>query len=153
MGCSSERHVRATLRAIAMAALTSAIAACSTASLPPPPMANYAREAKERFLVFFTSEDATLTEDARAVVAEAAAEVQGRSPRGIIVYGFADTIGPTPANVRLSRERARAVADAMVQAGVSSALISARGLGETSTIAPPSDLNPEGRRAEIVLLR
>ena len=116
-------------------------------------MANYGREAKERFLVFFTSENATLTEDARAVVAEAAAEVQAISPRAIIVYGFADTIGPAPANVRLSHERARAVAEAMVEAGVSRDLISTRGLGETSTIAPPSDLNPEGRRAEIVVVR
>ena len=135
-------------RVLCVGAILSSLAACQM-----PGMFDSTPPTQEQFLVFFTSEDAALSDDARIVIARAAAEVRANPPQSVVVYGFADTRGDRDVNRRLSADRAKSVAEALVEAGVQSDLVSPRGLGETSTSAPPSDLDPEGRRAEIVLVR
>jgi outer membrane protein OmpA-like peptidoglycan-associated protein len=52
-------------------------------------------------------------------------------PNSLIdVYGFTDTTGSTSLNQNLSEQRARAVANYLIQRGVSSARIETRGYGE-----------------------
>ena len=133
-------------RALAIAGLAVLVASCETATLAP--VAGTA----QRFLVFFERDDAVLSDEAHTVIDQAASEARAAGLQ-VVVYGFADRLGDPAVNVQLSRQRASVVAEALMAEGVPPSLVTARGLGETSTIAPPSDANPEGRRAEIVLVR
>lgn len=106
------------------------------ASLPPP----------EPFTVFFDEGSDRLDQQGRAVVENAADLVERVDPARIDVLGYADTFGPASQNQEIAQRRARAVANALVGAGVPSGLINAEGRGE-ATISP---IQRENRRAEIV---
>ena len=136
-----------------MACIAVAATSCGTSLLPVPAPLSPTSAVHERFLLFFPSEAGTLTDEANAIVAGAAAQAKTAPPELVVVYGFADQRGDASMNARLSRDRARAVADALIEAGIPRQAIMTRGLGETVTIAPASDLNPEGRRAEIIFVR
>ena len=73
--------------------------------------------------------------------------------RKIVIEGFTDSSGGEAANRRLSERRAQAVRDALVQRGVASGRIVARGLGEAYPVA--SNESPAGRqlnrRVEILI--
>lgn len=140
------RKDRLGIVALIIALLT--VSACQTMTTTPA-----ASEPKSRFLVFFDSEDAGLGPEARGVVAEAASAVRAGPTRSVTVNGFADPRGDAAMNARLSQERATAVAKALYDLGVQRDLITTNGLGEVATTVPSSDLNPEGRRVEIVLVR
>ncbi len=73
------------------------------------------------------------------------ASVLNRYPRtNIQIVGHTDSRGSEESNQELSLRRARAVADELAAAGVSSARISARGEGESRPVA--SNNTPEGRQ-------
>ena len=73
----------------------------------------------------------------------------------IVVEGHTDSIGPADVNMRLSRERAAAVADFLAANGVDRSRITVIGYGEERPVSPDANKTPEGRlqnrRAEIVL--
>ena len=73
--------------------------------------------------------------------------------RKIVIEGFTDSSGGEAANRRLSERRAQAVRNALVQRGVASSRIVARGLGEAYPVA--SNESPAGRqlnrRVEILI--
>ena len=131
-----------------------ALVSCATDPAPPTAAENVGVAAPyQRFFVFFEREDAEVSEDAQAIINRAAAEVRASNPQSVIVYGFADARGTATANAKLSQDRAKAVVDGLVRAGVPQSLVVARGMGETATVGPATDLNPEGKRAEIFLVR
>ncbi len=67
------------------------------------------------------------------------------------VNGFTDTTGSPDYNAKLSRARAEAVADVLVDDGINPARISPRGFGETHLAVPTGDNvnEPRNRRVEI----
>ena len=73
-------------------------------------------------------------------------------PNSLIdVYGHTDTVGSTASNQTLSEERARAVANYLINRGVASSRIRWQGFGETQLrIATGDNVNePQNRRVEI----
>lgn len=73
--------------------------------------------------------------------------------RKVLIEGYTDSVGADSYNQSLSERRATAVHDALVQRGVDSSRISARGYGKAHPVA--DNASPEGRamnrRVEIVI--
>ena len=112
--------------------------------------------------VLFEFGRSELTRDSRRKVQEMADVL--RSPnvawRGVAIEGHTDSVGSEQANVRLSDQRARSVADALSSLGVAPSRLTVQGFGEGYPVAANTwndgRDNPEGRarnrRVEIVIL-
>ena len=87
-----------------------------------------------RYVVFFQPRSAALDRPAQQVVAAAAKTARGNPLARLTVTGAADTVGTTPDNIRLSQERASAVAAALVADGVPPGRVSAKGIGEVGSL-------------------
>ncbi len=68
-----------------------------------------------------------------------------------MIVGHADTAGPSPYNMNLSRQRAEAVAAALRTAGVADVRIRTRAVGETDLAQPTGDgvRDPLNRRVTV----
>jgi outer membrane autotransporter protein len=104
------------------------------------------------YLVFFYWDKADLTERARQIVAEAAANSHNVQLTRIEVDGFADTSGTHRYNQRLSLRRAKAVADELERDGVKPEAIEMHGYGDTHLLVAtgPGVRNAQNRRVEII---
>ena len=96
---------------VAVLTLLSAPAACTTAETTEP----------REFLVFFQTDKAELTPEAREVVEEAAAALRDAGPSKIVVEGEAD--GHAARDGALANQRAETVAQALAAAGMDPAAI------------------------------
>jgi OOP family OmpA-OmpF porin len=123
------------------------------APLAPAAAAVPASPISRSYLVFFDWDKAVLTERARQIVAEAAANSTKVQYTRIEVNGYTDTSGTPKYNQGLSVRRARAVAAELVKDGVPSSAISIQGFGETHLLVPTGDgvREPQNRRVEIIL--
>jgi outer membrane protein OmpA-like peptidoglycan-associated protein len=106
------------------------------------------------YLVFFDWDKATLTDRARQIVAEAAANSTKVQYTRIQVNGYTDTSGTPRYNQGLSVRRAQAVAAELVKDGVPMNAIAIQGFGETHLLVPtgPGVREPQNRRVEIIIL-
>lgn len=79
------------------------------------------------------------------------------SDASVIIEGHTDNLGPAELNMRLSRERAGAVADYLAARGLERARIIVIGYGEDRPLSPDSNGTEEGRRknrrVEVVLIK
>jgi outer membrane protein OmpA-like peptidoglycan-associated protein len=68
---------------------------------------------------------------------ENAARLIKQLPPGTVVEigGYTDSVGSAPANMRLSQRRANAVREALIRAGVHSAILTAKGYGSSYPLA------------------
>ncbi len=116
---------------------------------PPPAAETIARS----YLVFFDWNRANLTDRARQIVGEAAANAQRAAVTTIEVSGHADRSGSAAYNQRLSLQRAQNVAAELVRQGVSQNAITIQAFGESRPLVPTADgvREPQNRRVEIVL--
>jgi hypothetical protein len=116
------------------------------------PMA-YAQTEPGQFVVFFPTDEATLSPDAARVVDEAAAEYQQTGVAQIVVTGHTDTTGSAAYNLALSERRAAMVADELIRRGVPATDIVTVGRGEEDLLVPTADgvNEPRNRRVEIVV--
>jgi outer membrane protein OmpA-like peptidoglycan-associated protein len=94
--------------------------------------------------VLFEFDSARLTSDARHTAREIADVVRQYSNRNIAVEGHTDSIGTDSYNLRLSENRAHAVANELIRNGVSKRRVSVHGFGERQPIT--SNLSEAGRR-------
>ena len=101
------------------------------------------------FLVFFEADSATLTAEARAIAARAAAAAKARKPSAVAVRGFASKEGSAAANKELSERRVHAVERVLVEAGVAPSLLRPSAIGEAA--ARRADVSE--RYVEILLIR
>ena len=92
-----------------------------------------------------------LTPEAQQVVSEAANYAKGGNATRVVVVGHADTSGSANYNVRLSERRAKAVADALVGAGVNQTALSVDWKGEAQPAVQTGDgvKEPLNRRSTI----
>ncbi|HYZ24726.1 MAG TPA: OmpA family protein [Rhodopila sp.] len=125
---------------------------------PPPPPAPAATAVppspiSRSYLVFFDWDKATLTDRARQIVAEAAANSTKVQYTRIEVNGYTDTSGTPRYNQGLSVRRAEAVAAELVKDGVPRNAIAIQGFGETHLLVPtgPGVREPQNRRVEIII--
>jgi OmpA family len=105
------------------------------------------------FVVFFPTDQATLSPDAVRVVDEAAAEYQQTGIAQVVVTGHTDTTGSAAYNLQLSERRAAFVADELIRRGVPAEDIVTVGRGEEDLLVPTADgvSEPRNRRVEIVV--
>ena len=118
---------------------------------PPPPKA----AAPEKYLVFFDWNKATLTAEARRVIASAAEAYKATGKATIIATGYTDLSGSAAYNQKLSVRRADAVKADLVRLGVPATSITAIGRGESNPLVPTADgvREPQNRRVEIQIQR
>jgi OOP family OmpA-OmpF porin len=121
------------------------VAPTSTA-VPPSPVTR-------SYLVFFDWDKAVLTDRARQIVAEAAANSTKVQYTKLEVNGYTDTSGTPKYNQGLSIRRAEAVAAELVKDGVPKSAIAIQGFGETHLLVPTAAgvREPQNRRVEIII--
>jgi len=125
---------------------------------PPPPVAPAPAAVapspiSRSYLVFFDWDKATLTDRARQIVSEAAANSTKVQYTQLEVNGYTDTSGTPQYNQGLSVRRAQAVAAELVKDGVPKSAIAIQGFGETHLLVPTGAgvREPQNRRVEIII--
>jgi outer membrane protein OmpA-like peptidoglycan-associated protein len=122
---------------------------------PPPPPPPPARGTKIAEIPGpnFEFDRAKLTAGGRRIVAEAARVLKDNPSIRVSVDGYTDSIGSDAYNQRLSERRARTVADALVDEGISPSRLDVRGYGESKPVADnkTAEGRARNRRVEIVV--
>jgi opacity protein-like surface antigen len=124
---------------------------------PPPPPAPMPVAAPtpapaRTYLVFFDWDRADLTDRAKQIIGEAAANVAKVQLTRIEVNGYTDLSGTAAYNQALSVRRARAVEGELVHDGVPQNEIDIHGYGESNPLVPTAQgvREPQNRRVEII---
>ena len=106
---------------------------------------------QSNFIIFFAFDKYNLDAAAVRVVGDIATAAKASPSARVSVFGFTDTAGSAQYNLELSKKRAQAVANALVQRGIAANRIAASGFGETHLRVPTADGVPEAqnRRDEI----
>ena len=119
---------------------------------PAMPVA-VAPEPARTYLVFFDWNRDDLSDRARQIIADAAANSRRVQTTRIEVAGHADRTGTAQYNQRLSERRAENVAAELVRRGVPRNEIATVGFGFDRPLVPTADgvREPQNRRVEIVL--
>jgi outer membrane protein OmpA-like peptidoglycan-associated protein len=120
---------------------------------PPAPTAVPAPAPTRSYLVFFDWDKYSLTDRARQIIAEAAANSTKVQYTRIEVNGYTDTSGTPKYNLGLSIRRANAVKAELIKDGVPESAITAKGFGDTVLLVPtgPGVREPQNRRVEIII--
>ena len=105
------------------------------------------------FLVYFVTNSDQLTPESRWTFDEIKTELTKRSVPDVIVIGHTDTVGTLEYNDKLSLDRATAVRDELIKAGVKAESIQVAGRGERELLVPTADAvaEPKNRRVEIMV--
>jgi outer membrane protein OmpA-like peptidoglycan-associated protein len=93
----------------------------------------------------FDSGNSNLSPQDRGILNRVARVVMPLKHYSIYVYAYTDDSGTKDYNLQLSARRARAVRDALVQAGIDPSLISTKGFGKSKPLVAGS--NPKARAA------
>jgi outer membrane protein OmpA-like peptidoglycan-associated protein len=113
----------------------------------------------EQFVLYFDFGSAKLSSVARPVVSDAADAIRHTVDKGnfshVKVIGYADTVGSTEGQDKLSIRRANAVRDELVRDGIDVSVIKTEGRGklEPEVLTGDQVKNPRNRRARIVIYR
>jgi outer membrane protein OmpA-like peptidoglycan-associated protein len=104
--------------------------------------------------VLFASGSSQLNPKAYTLLKAMASVLKRYGTMQIDVGGYTDTAGSAAFNLRLSRQRATAVADILMSEGVEAPRITTRGFGESFPRVPTRDgvNEPRNRRVEITLV-
>jgi hypothetical protein len=151
-GGDSEQTCTTSIRAlviVSLLTLMAPVAHAQTGAQAAPPEV----EGGGRYLVTFGLDQATLTEQDRMVIAQAADDYRRTGSSQITVTGYTDTSGSADYNLQLSQHRAQTVADELEREGVPATDIVAVGRGEENLLVPTADgvVEPRNRRVEIVV--
>jgi len=87
--------------------------------------------------IYFETDSAVIQERSFPIIDAVAATLQGNPQiRKIEIQGHADERAPDDYNIRLTRDRAASVVDALVQRGVERARVRSAGYGERCPVDP-----------------
>jgi outer membrane protein OmpA-like peptidoglycan-associated protein len=103
--------------------------------------------------VLFDTAKFSLRPAAREKLARVAGILSGHPSLRLQVEGYTDSVGSDDYNQLLSEHRAEAVRDYLMQAGIESASVTAKGFGKTQPVAPnnTSAGRQQNRRVELVI--
>lgn len=103
--------------------------------------------------ILFATDSATLRPDLRSDLRAIAANLQRYPESTIVVTGHTDSTGTMAYNQSLSERRADSVAAVLIESGVSSRRVVARGAGQTRPVASNDTAagRAQNRRVEIVI--
>ncbi len=106
------------------------------------------------YIVFFDLDDSRVTNDARAILAQAAQDAQAGNAVSIQVVGHADTSGGDDYNRGLSQQRASSVKSALSSMGVNGNNMDTVARGESDLLVPTADgvKEPQNRRVEVTYI-
>lgn len=123
--------------------------AVTAAPPPPPPPPVTARN----YVIFFGFGKCNITQEADAVLSEAASAARAGNTTSVRIVGHTDTVGGSKANQRLSECRANAAKSNLVGKGVPAGAIATSGRGEGELMVQTGDnvKEPQNRRATIDL--
>ena len=85
--------------------------------------------------IYFDSGKAVLKPESQAAIGEIVKLLKGDPALKVFVVGHTDTVGAVEANVKLSQDRAQAVVQALVDAGIAAARLRAYGNGPFAPVA------------------
>jgi outer membrane protein OmpA-like peptidoglycan-associated protein len=104
--------------------------------------------------ILFGSGSSRLNPKAEGMLKAMASVLKRYGSTHIDVEGYTDTAGSAALNLRLSQQRARAVAEILLREGVDAPRITTRGFGENFPRVPTRDgvSEPRNRRVEITLV-
>ena len=130
-----------------------------TKEVPPPGLLHV--HCDHSAIAFFATGSAGITEQGRRALRNVfLSDTKGicspPQPLFLCVTGHADKDGDEAANRRLSRLRAQAVADYLIELGVAREHIAVRGKGSAQPLVPnvpPPGSEPQNRRVEVAWLR
>ncbi|MFK8082139.1 MAG: OmpA family protein [Granulosicoccus sp.] len=102
--------------------------------------------------VLFDVDEATLAPGAARNIAKIAAFMSNYPERRAVIEGHTDSVGESDYNLDLSRDRAFAVRDALVNAGIDTGRMSTKGFGETLPVTSNESYvgRQKNRRVEII---
>jgi len=114
------------------------------ASQPPPPV---------HFLLYFERDSTQLKFESSGTLSEILETIRLRDPVDISVVGHTDTLGEKNYNLDLSKRRALAVRDLLIQRGVKKEFVETVFYGEENLLIKTEDNigNVKNRRAEVVV--
>lgn len=103
--------------------------------------------------VLFDIDESVLKPGADNAITQLAEFLNEYPERALIIEGHTDSTGPDSYNTMLSESRARAVAEALQQRGISRARLEVRGLGESQPVASnETDAGrQQNRRVEVIV--
>lgn len=104
--------------------------------------------------VLFASGETTLEPEAEARLQDVVDLLASEPGKQIRIEGHTDSTGSASANMRISRQRAEAVRDALVDLGIEAERIQAVGMGEDFPIATneTAEGRSQNRRVDVILL-
>ncbi|MDX6748420.1 OmpA family protein [Geminicoccaceae bacterium 1502E] len=110
-------------------------------------------ESDASYMVFFAFDKATLTDEARQTIGDAADAYRRTGAARLRVVGHTDTVGTSSYNMDLSQRRADAVARELERQGVPAQDIAMTGVGEQDLLVPTADgvRERQNRRVEIMM--
>lgn len=114
------------------------------AALPDPPV---------RYILYFQSSSANLTEDSEKLIAQILASVKARQSTDLSIIGHTDRKGSRQGNYRLGLERALAIKKLLVSKGVDPSIIETESHGEDNPLIKTEDevADPRNRRVEVTV--
>ncbi|QDA60317.1 PA14 domain-containing protein [Hymenobacter jejuensis] len=103
--------------------------------------------------LYFTQSTATLLPTSRPVLNALARTLREQPALRMEIAGHTDNVGEAALNLRLSEQRARVVRQYLVQQGIDSVRLTARGYGGMRPVADNQDpkQRPRNRRVEVVV--
>jgi OmpA-OmpF porin, OOP family len=128
-------------------------AMAALSALTPESSATQALAALNLIAIDFKAGSAALPDDAEPVLTQAAAAIAARSAtERFEISGHADAATSPLTDLELSRRRAQAVVDFLVNQGVASQRLQARGAGDAQPASNEPDEESGNRRLEFALL-
>lgn len=100
--------------------------------------------------IYFDSDSATLTPDARELLRAVAAQAESCRFSVVTVYGLSDPVGAPAANVALSKRRAEVVTRQLAQLGFNEVTFKLVAAGAAGAITPQGEVAPLRRRVDII---
>ncbi len=105
------------------------------------------------YILYFDSNSTRLTAESRNLIPEVIRAIRERNSNDISVVGHTDTVGNREYNYRLSMQRAQAVRQLILDAGIDPSSLETTSHGKDDPLIPTGDgvAEPRNRRVEITV--